>query len=274
VDYVGFFDQDYSKDIETREKAGTPPILQTIKTALAMEVKGKVGTKVIEKIENRNKTLFFDHFRDHKKIEIIGVKDPDKRIPIISFNIKHLDKYFHPRFVTRLLSDLFGILSRAGCSCAGPYGHRLLHITNDISQRYRKTIVEKGITGVKPGWVRVNLHWVFTEKDVEFIIDAVEFIAKYGDRLLKVYNFDPVSADWKHIGQAQSQFSFGLDSDFDIESINISDIGKLRKAYMKKAADAVSKLSRPSHRDYIKYERRIEELKYFYHCNEKKPGDK
>jgi len=272
VDYVGFFDQDYSKDIETREKAGTPPILQTIKTALAMELKSKVGTEMIEETENRNKKLFFDHFKNHSKVEIIGIKDPDKRIPIISFNIKHLDKYLHPRFVTRLLSDLFGIQSRAGCSCAGPYGHRLLHITNDISQRYRKTIVEEGMTGVKPGWVRINLHWVFTEKDVRFIIDAIEFIAKYGDRFLKVYNFNPISADWKHIDHKNKAVEFGLDSDFDTECVKSGGLDELRRSYMKTAFEAVSVIAKPAHKDYIKYDRSIEDLKYFYHCNEKKPG--
>ena len=34
----------------------------------------------------------------------------------------------HHNFVVALLNDLFGIQSRGGCSCAGPYGHRLLGI--------------------------------------------------------------------------------------------------------------------------------------------------
>ncbi|OGE83147.1 MAG: hypothetical protein A2Y39_02090 [Candidatus Delongbacteria bacterium GWF2_40_14] len=272
VDYVGFFDQDYTKDIESREKAGTPPILQTIKTALASDLKEKIGIKVIESIENRNKKLFFDHFKKHKKVEIIGNKDPKKRIPIISFNIRHLDKYLHPRFVTRLLSDLFGIQSRAGCSCAGPYGHRLLGITNDMSQKFRKAVINEGISGVKPGWVRVNLHYVFTEKDIQFLIKAIEFIAEYGERFLKIYGFNPHTADWKHKNYVHSLKEVSIETDFNIESIKHAEIEKLREGYFKTAKE-VSEHIKPLHKkDFIKDERNIETLKYFYYCMESMEG--
>ncbi len=266
VDYVGFFDQDYTKDIETREKAGTPPILQTIKTALAADLKEKIGIKVIESIENRNKKLFFDHFKDHEKVEIIGNKDPGKRIPIISFNIRHLDKYLHPRFVTRLLSDLFGIQSRAGCSCAGPYGHRLLGITNDLSQKFRKAVINEGISGVKPGWVRVNLHYVFTEKDIQFLIKAIEFIAEYGERFLKIYAFNPHNADWKYINYVNKLKEIGIETDFKTESIDYAEIEKLREGYFKTAKEVTENIDPVYKKDFIKDDRNIEELKYFYYC--------
>lgn len=274
VDYVGFFDQDYTKDIETREKAGTPPILQTIKTALAADLKEKIGIEIIDSIENRNKKLFFDHFKNHKKVEIIGNKDPKKRIPIISFNIRHLDKYLHPRFVTRLLSDLFGIQSRAGCSCAGPYGHRLLGITNDLSQKFRKAVINDGISGVKPGWVRVNLHYVFTEEDIQFLISAIEFIAEYGERFLKIYAFNPHTADWKHKNYVHTLKDISIETDFNIESIKYADIEKLREEYLKKAKEASEHIEPLYKKDFIRDERNIEELKYFYYCLETNQGEK
>jgi selenocysteine lyase/cysteine desulfurase len=272
VDYVGFFDQDYTRDIETREKAGTPPILQTIKTALAADLKEKIGIKVIESIENRNKKLFFNHFKNHKKVEIIGNKDPKKRIPIISFNIRHLDKYLHPRFVTRLLSDLFGIQSRAGCSCAGPYGHRLLGITNDLSQKFRKAVINEGISGVKPGWVRVNLHYVFTEKDIQFLIKAIEFIAEYGERFLKIYAFNPHTADWKHKNYVHTFKEISIETDFNIESIKYAEIEKLREGYLYTAKEVSEHIAPLYKKDFIKDERNIEELKYFYYCLESAEG--
>ena len=77
----------------------------------------------------------------------MGNPDPDRRISIVSFNLKdHRGKYLHPKFVTTLLNDLFGVQSRAGCSCAGPYGHRLLDIGFEKSEQYRKWIV-KGYSG-------------------------------------------------------------------------------------------------------------------------------
>lgn len=269
VEYVGFRDHDYTPDIETREKAGTPPILQTIKTALAMEVKNKIGIEKIEEAEDRNKKMFFDHFAGHRKIVIIGDPDPEKRIPIISFNIRHKDRFLHPRLVTRLLSDLFGIQSRAGCSCAGPYGHRLLQIDNDTSQKYRNLIVNEGMSGIKPGWVRVNLHYVFTENDVRFIIRAIEFTAEFGERFLNMYKFDPHTAEWKHRNFEEKTIEFDLFSDFDIECIGKNeDIEKLRSKYLREAKKTALSLKVPGSEDFVKYEKNIESIKYFYHCYE------
>ena len=203
----------------------------------------------------------------------MGKKNPHKRIAIVSFNIRHLDKYLHPRLVTRLLSDLIGIQSRAGGSCAGPYGHRLLHISNEMSLKYREIVVGEGISGVKPGWVRVNLHWIFTENDVRYIIDAIEFIAEYGERFLKLYGFDPVTSEWRYIGHKSSFREFSINDDFDTEKISLNDIEKFRKDYMSIAKETAEKLGKPSKKDFLKYERKIEELKNFYHCIEIKRRD-
>jgi hypothetical protein len=41
-----------------------------------------------------------------------------------------------------LLNDLFGIQSRGGCSCAGPYGHRLLGIDLDRARQFAGCAVD------------------------------------------------------------------------------------------------------------------------------------
>jgi selenocysteine lyase/cysteine desulfurase len=268
VDYVGFMGHDYTKDIETREKAGTPPIIQTIKTAFAFDIKDKIGIKAIENAENRNKKLFFDRFVKDERIEIIGNKDPELRLPIISFNIRHLDRFLHPRFVTRLLSDLFGIQSRAGCSCAGPYGHRLLGINNDMSKRYRDIVVNEGISGFKPGWVRVNLHYVFTPDDVNFIIKAIDFVSSYGDRFLKIYGFDPVSSEWRNELAGSPKAVIDCTHDYSLPSVDPEKIEDLRSSYIEEALNFAKSLDKPSKNDFIRHERNIESLKYFYHCKE------
>ena len=43
VDYVSSFGYDFTSDPESREKAGTPGILQILKTCLAMELKAEIG---------------------------------------------------------------------------------------------------------------------------------------------------------------------------------------------------------------------------------------
>jgi selenocysteine lyase/cysteine desulfurase len=139
VEYVGPSCQDFIERIEEREKAGTPGVLQILKAGMAFQIKDRIGTEAIEEREAELLNRTFDRWRDNPNIEILGNQDPSKRVSIVSFNLKdHRGKYLHPKFVTTLLNDLFGIQSRAGCSCAGPYGHRLLDIDLEKSERYRK----------------------------------------------------------------------------------------------------------------------------------------
>ena len=134
----------------------------------------------------------------HPAIEILGNPDPDRRIGIISFNIKDSSgRYLHPRFVTVLLNDLFGVQSRGGCSCAGPYGHRLLGIEKDKADAYR-TWVHQGYQGIKPGWCRIGMHYVFDDEEALYLIAAVLFVADNGDRFLPNYDFDPHTGSWQH----------------------------------------------------------------------------
>ncbi|HHQ13423.1 MAG TPA: aminotransferase class V-fold PLP-dependent enzyme, partial [Chromatiales bacterium] len=198
VDYVSPEDQDFIHDIEEREKAGTPGVLQTIKAALAFMVKDQLGVEAIEARETELLVRALSAWESRPGIEILGNPDPAKRIAIISFNIRSSSgSYLHPKFVTALLNDLFGIQSRAGCSCAGPYGHRLLNIDLDTSEQYRHWIT-KGFTGIKPGWCRVGMHFTMDDVEADYVIDAVSFIAEYGDRFLGCYDFDLHSGQWTH----------------------------------------------------------------------------
>ncbi len=197
VDYVGPKTHDFIEDIETRESAGTPAVLQTIKSALVFELKQSMGVENIEAREHEILERVFKRWLAHPNIEILGNQDPEKRVGIVSLNIKSGDRYLHPRFVTRLLDDLFGIQSRAGCSCAGPYGHRLLGISEALALEYRSLIAE-GYQGFKPGWVRVSFHYAFDDTDVDYLIDCMEFVAEFGGNFLNHYDFDQQSGLWTH----------------------------------------------------------------------------
>ena len=130
---------------------------------------------------------------------MLGNPDPARRIGIVSFNLRDArGRYLHPKFVTVLLNDLFGIQSRAGCSCAGPYGHRLLGIDQPTSELYRDW-VRKGFQGIKPGWCRVGFHYAMDDAEADFVIDAVEFVATHGYRFLPLYSFDANTGLLVHI---------------------------------------------------------------------------
>ncbi len=217
VSYVARHQHDFIEDIEEREKAGTPGVLQVLRAALSFEIKARVGTAQIEAIEQRWLKRAFEQWQAHPRIEILGDPEPENRVAIVSFNIRTPEgRYLHPRFVTVLLNDLFGIQSRAGCSCAGPYGHRLLGIGEEESEHYR-CLIGKGYEGIKPGWCRLGFHYTMDEAEVDFIIEAVAFIAEHGARFLPWYRFCVKQACWQHIQEPESCPQLSLDDAFQAD---------------------------------------------------------
>jgi selenocysteine lyase/cysteine desulfurase len=210
VDYVGYESHDFATGIEEREKAGTPGVLQVLKAALACEVKAAVGVEQIEAREDELVTRAFGRWTRNENIEILGNLDPKLRVAIVSFNLREPGgSYLHPKFVTTLANDLFGIQSRAGCSCAGPYGHRLLGIDVETSERFR-VVIAAGICGIKPGWCRVGFHYVMDDVEADYVIDAIDFLARDGHRFLPLYRFDPASGAWSHRREVESCREFSL----------------------------------------------------------------
>ena len=264
VVYVGFDGHDYAEDIETREMAGTPPILQTIKAALAMEVKEKIGAARIEKIERENLALFLGKLRKIPDIRLVGRYTTPDLTPIVSFNVAHRDRILHPKFVTKLLNDLFGIQSRAGCSCAGPYGHLLLGIDTETSGRLRR-LIGRGYQGIKPGWVRINIHYTFDKSDIDFLAKAVEFAARYGRHFLRDYAFDWQTGEWRHLGFREEKPVLSLESDFRTRSADLSRKASFRASYFREARRRTGQLEKAPTMKFRKDPAEIENLKYFYY---------
>ena len=252
VDYVGIDSQDFISNIEEREKAGTPGVLQALKAALAFQIKDRVGVEIIHTREDELTKRAFRKWSGSENIEILGNPDPEKRVGIMSFNLKCANgNYLHHKFVTALLNDLFGIQSRAGCSCAGPYGHRLLDIDHDTSERYRD-LVRHGHCGMKPGWCRIGLHWVMDDSEADFVIEAVMFLASYGHLFLPLYGFDLCSGTWTHKHVSTPLQSFSLDAalsndDIGQTALTVQQRKTLYDHYMTEAHRWVEKLqSKPS----------------------------
>ncbi len=203
VSYVGPTHQDYYEDVEEREKPGTPGILQFAKAALAFDLKHRISIERIEASESEYLMRALDRWQPDPAIEILGNPDPARRIGIVSLNISDpRGGVIHPKLVTKLLNDLFGIQSRAGCSCAGPYGHRLLDIDETASQLYRDQI-NVGHEGFKPGWCRINFHYAMSTEEVDYIIEAISFIAKAGYRFVHLYNFCTRTGKWTALPSAE-----------------------------------------------------------------------
>lgn len=255
VDYVGPSSQDFIEDIEEREKPGTPGVLQTLKAALAFQVKDHLTVQRIEEREHVLMKRIFERWTAHPGVEILGNQDPARRIGIVSFNlISSADKYLHPKFVTTLLNDLFGIQSRAGCSCAGPYGHRLLNIGNEKSEAYRKWIT-RGYSGVKPGWCRISFHYVMDDLEFEYILDAVEFVAEHGAKFLSLYDFDLCTGAWQHKQDPVVLQEFSLETALNCSrepspSMGLEERRNHYEAAMREAAELAISLQQQDSRDY------------------------
>src|SRR5450759_3034611 len=164
-------------------------------------LKQAVGVDVIRSHEEDYLRRSIGAWLQEPSIEILGNLQAE-RLSIVSFVVRGPSgRFLHHNFVVALLNDLFGIQSRGGCSCAGPYGHRLLGIDLDRSREFDREIA-RGCEGIKPGWVRVNFNYFISEAVFAYILDAVDLVASDGWRLLPQYRFDPVSGLWGHRGGA------------------------------------------------------------------------
>jgi len=198
VAYVNPTEHVYLSDIEHREEGGTPAIVESIRAGLVFQLKDAVGPEAIQAREHVFIREAIASWSAHPNLEVLGNTEAD-RLSIVSFVVRHGGRYLHHNFVVVLLNDLFGIQSRGGCSCAGPYGHRLLGIDLDRSHEFEREI-SRGCEGIKPGWVRVNFNYFISAAMFGFIVDSVALVADEGWKLLPQYRFEPATGLWRHRG--------------------------------------------------------------------------
>ena len=198
VTYVNAREHRYLDDIEQREEGGTPAIIESIRAGLVFQLKEAVGPDIIRDREAIFIRRAIAAWGSHRDLEVLGNRHSE-RLSIVSFVVKHGGRYLHHNFVVALLNDLFGIQARGGCSCAGPYGHRLLGIDIERSHQFEAEI-SRGCEGIKPGWVRVNFNYFIDERVFSYIVEAVDLVAEQGWKLLPDYRFDPVDGLWHHRG--------------------------------------------------------------------------
>jgi selenocysteine lyase/cysteine desulfurase len=196
VAYVNPTEHRYLEDPVEREEGGTPAIVDSIRAGLVFQLKQAVGADTIQALERDFLRRAIASWSANPNIELLGNTEAE-RLSIVSFVVRDGRRYLHHNFVVALLNDLFGIQSRGGCSCAGPYGHRLLGIDIERSHRFEREIA-RGCEGIKPGWVRVNFNYFISEGLFQYIVAAVHLVADQGRRLLPDYRFDPASGLWRH----------------------------------------------------------------------------
>ncbi|MBL4672564.1 MAG: aminotransferase class V-fold PLP-dependent enzyme [Arenicella sp.] len=214
VSYVTPVDHCYSDNFERREEGGTPGIVESIRAGLVFRLQQQVGVDQIEKLETKFVTRALARWNNHPNINVLGnVSAP--RLSIVSFTITHKKMDLHYGFLVAVLNDLFGIQSRGGCSCAGPYAHHLLGLELAKSKELEALVIE-GEMALRPGWVRVNFNYFIDEATFEYIVGAIELLADHAWRLLPYYHFDSQRGLWRYQGHVR-ELPAGFDEiDFNL----------------------------------------------------------
>ena len=161
---------------DAREDGGTPPILQTMRAALAIRLKERMGCHRIRRQEAALMRMLWAGLDKIPQVRILAGEHRD-RLGILSFNIAGL----HHNLAVKMLNDHFGIQVRGGCSCAGTYGHQLLGIDRATSSRVLSDI-DAGRPFLRPGWVRLSIHPTMTAAEMSYLIRAIRDVAKHHPR--------------------------------------------------------------------------------------------
>ena len=175
-----------------REDGGTPGFLQTIKTALAIKLKDAMGVENIHQRETEITHYVMDTLAKNEQVVMLEPNIRD-RLAIVSFYVRGA----HHNLIVRLLNDKFGVQTRGGCSCAGTYGHILLNVDQDTSSKITEQI-DSGDFAEKPGWIRASFHPTTSDKEVAFVVNAINQVTENLAAWSKEYRFNPASGDYEH----------------------------------------------------------------------------
>lgn len=182
----------YIDNIEDREDGGTPGFLQVIKTALAIQLKEKMG---VQNILDREHELVYYVFEQLESVENLTIlaNQHKNRLGVISFYIKDL----HFNLGVKILNDKFGIQTRGGCSCAGTYGHYLLHVDEETSNDLICQITSGDLIK-KPGWIRMSIHPTTTSEEIKFVCESIKQLAENHKIWAEDYSYDGKSNNFRH----------------------------------------------------------------------------
>ena len=185
-------DHKYIDNIEDREDGGTPGFLQVIKTALAIQLKEKMGVQNILDREHELVEYIFAKLNQLPNLHILANQHQD-RLGVISFYIDEL----HFNLGVKLLNDKFGIQTRGGCSCAGTYGHYLLHVDQETSHNLVCQITSGDLIQ-KPGWIRMSVHPTTTSAEIEFVCESIRLLSENHLEWAKEYQYNPKTNEFFH----------------------------------------------------------------------------
>ncbi|CAE8599370.1 unnamed protein product, partial [Polarella glacialis] len=204
VFYVTDKGHSYIQNSEEREEAGTPNIVGCIRAGLVHHLLDQMPPGIIRARESALLQKVTKAWSGHPRIDILGPQGADgtERTGVVSFMLRYGNDsaglYLHYNYVAAVLNDVFGVQSRGGCACAGPYAQWLLGMDLERSEDFEKCLAHTAQEVLRPGFVRAGVHWAMSEEDIEVLIAAVLWVADNGWRLLAAYTFDRETGEWLH----------------------------------------------------------------------------
>jgi selenocysteine lyase/cysteine desulfurase len=192
----------YLPDAEDREEGGTPNIVGDIKMGLVCRLKETFPAEWTEHRELEITKYALYRLSVDKRVKVLGYTDLEKirKLPLLSFLIHCGDRFLHYNFVSDLLNDLFGVQSRGGCMCAGPFGHELLGVDSESSLETIKIMHTKQEL-YKPGFTRLSFTYWSSKEEVDYVLDAILFIAEHGWKFLPQYWMNVESGEYMHVSK-------------------------------------------------------------------------
>lgn len=202
-----------------RYEGGTPNVVGILRVGLAFllkrtaeekfaklafaKVKDESAESVPRSIEEYDCTTHAKvaaYLRKHApNLVLLGAEDPEGNLPIFSFLIRFETRFLHFNYVSAILNDVFGIQSRGGCQCSGPYSQRLLGLTmmtrdGEVPNQQNKDIetallhFKERAELLRPGYTRLSLPFkgLHTE-EVDYVAKALVWVAEHGWALMCQY---------------------------------------------------------------------------------------
>lgn len=182
VRFVSNTRRDLVVDFVRRHEGGTPNIVGDIRAALVLQMKASKGEAWLAEQSLSLASKVRSRLYKIQNLHVLGPKS-GCFVPTIAFNIFSGTRVLPYSQVVALLSDLYGIQARGGCSCAGPYAHHLLSISERDSEAIAREI-GLGATNQRPGWVRLSFSDTMTDLEVGFVLDAIEQLSLHADSIV------------------------------------------------------------------------------------------
>lgn len=161
-----------------KDEAGSPNIIGAAALCASIVTIEKMSISDIDIYERGLKSYLIHELKNIPEAFIYIDSDIEHSVGIVPFNVDGIPH----EMLSKILSYDFGIATRSGCFCAQPYVQRILNISEEEAEIFRKQ--KHG----RPGMVRVSFGLYNTEEEVERFISALKKIIKNKDKYLSKYS--------------------------------------------------------------------------------------